>query len=129
MPLVQISVPAILSRPDRLALAEAVHDAMVATIDVPAADRFQIITEHAGEALVMDPAFPDTDRGAQAAIVHITLRRGRTEAQKRALYAGIAARAAAAGLRPEDVMVVLSENSPADWSFAEGVAQYAPAAA
>jgi 4-oxalocrotonate tautomerase len=29
-----------------------------------------------------------------------------------------------AGVRPEDVMITLSENGPEDWSFGNGVAQY-----
>jgi 4-oxalocrotonate tautomerase len=28
-------------------------------------------------------------------------------------------------LRPEDIMVVLTENTSLDWSFGAGVAQYA----
>jgi phenylpyruvate tautomerase PptA (4-oxalocrotonate tautomerase family) len=59
-------------------------------------------------------------------LVRITLRWGRTPAQKRTLYATIAARAAAAGMRPEDVMVVLVENALIDWTFGAGVAQIAP---
>jgi len=60
--------------------------------------------------------------------VHITLRRGRAPEKKRALYRAIADNVnAATGTRAEDVMVVLSENDPIDWSFGGGIAQYAPA--
>jgi hypothetical protein len=30
-----------------------------------------------------------------------------------------------AGVRPEDVTIVLNENGLADWSFGNGIAQYA----
>ena len=41
-------------------------------------------------------------------------------------YRAVVDRAAAAiGVRPEDVLVVLSENDAIDWSFGGGVAQYA----
>ncbi len=57
-------------------------------------------------------------------IVHITFRRGRSDAQKRALYRTIAAKAAqSAGVRAADIMVVLTENDRIDWSFGDGVAQ------
>jgi 4-oxalocrotonate tautomerase len=55
------------------------------------------------------------------------LRAGRTNDQKRALYAHLAEIAARkAGMRPQDIMIVLSENTLPDWSFGNGIAQYAP---
>jgi phenylpyruvate tautomerase PptA (4-oxalocrotonate tautomerase family) len=50
---------------------------------------------------------------------------GRTEDAKRALYAAIAAGIAErTGTRLEDIFITLTENSRADWSFGNGVAQY-----
>jgi 4-oxalocrotonate tautomerase len=127
MPLVRMSIPAHISPERQRTLSAAVHDAMVATINVPAADRFQIITRHGPEELVIDPAFLDIERGQDAVVVHITLRAGRTSDQKRALYALIAESASrTAGMRPQDIMIVLSENTLPDWSFGNGIAQYAP---
>ena len=127
MPLVRISIPAHFTPERQQALSAAVHDSMVATINVPAADRFQIITRHMPEELVIDPKFLDIERGKDAVIVHITLRAGRTNDQKRALYGQIAERASqTAGMRTEDIMIVLSENTLPDWSFGNGIAQYVP---
>ena len=59
--------------------------------------------------------------------MRITLRRGRTVEQKRALYRAITEGVSqATGTRPEDVMVVLVENDLPDWSFGKGIAQYSP---
>jgi 4-oxalocrotonate tautomerase len=127
MPLVRISIPAHFTPERQQALSAAVHESMVATINVPAADRFQIITRHAPAELVIDPTFLDIERGSDAVVVHITLRAGRTNDQKRALYAQITEIASrTAGMRPEDIMIGLSENTPPDWSFGKGIAQYAP---
>ncbi len=127
MPLVRISIPAHFTPERQQALSAAVHDSMVATINVPAADRFQIITRHGPEDLVIDPAFLDIERGKDAVIVNITLRSGRTNDQKRALYAHVADTASrSAGMRPQDIMIVLTENTLPDWSFGNGLAQYAP---
>lgn len=46
MPLVRISIPAGKGEAFAKSVSEGVHDAMVVTIDIPQADRFQVITEH-----------------------------------------------------------------------------------
>jgi phenylpyruvate tautomerase PptA (4-oxalocrotonate tautomerase family) len=107
------------------ALGEAVHDALVAAIGIPADDRFQILTTATDETLVADPCYVGHHREAPA-IVEITLSAGRSNDKKRALYAQIARGAQAAGIRADDVMVVLHENQRVDWSFGGGVADYVP---
>lgn len=124
MPLVRIDVgrrePAATVR----AIADGVHAAMVATIDVPPDDRFQIVTVHEPGAMIVDPGYLGIARTDAAVIVNITLRAGRSNARKQALYRQIADNLAQAGLRAQDVMIVLTENTPADWSFGDGNAQY-----
>lgn len=126
MPLVRLDVPVHLPEHRIRGLADAVHVALVATANVPEADRFHVITRHAAPDLVISPDFLDIDRSREAAIIQVIFRQGRTPDQKRALYRMIAAGAAEAGFRPEDVMVVLTENTLPDWSFGRGIAQYAP---
>ncbi len=125
MPLVKIHVPANLSDAKVRALADAVHAALVATCDVPAADRFQLVTRYAETARSIDPAFPNLSRTSDASVVEIALRRGRTDDQKRALYRQTVEHAAAGGWRADDIMIALAENALIDWSFGGGVAQYA----
>jgi 4-oxalocrotonate tautomerase len=127
MPLVRISIPDHLSAERQHALGQAIHAAMVATINVPELDRFQVFSRHKPEDLIMDPTFPAVQRSRDAAIVHITLRGGRTNDQKRALYEAITSNAAAqAGFASADIMIALAENTLIDWSFGGGVAHYLP---
>jgi phenylpyruvate tautomerase PptA (4-oxalocrotonate tautomerase family) len=107
------------------ALGEVVHDALVSAIGIPADDRFQILTAATDEMLIADPAYLGHHREAPV-IVEITLSAGRSNDQKRALYAKIAEGAKSAGIRPDDVMIVLHENQRVDWSFGGGIAQYVP---
>ncbi len=128
MPLVRIAVPAHCDAGYRRNVSDAVHKALVDAIGIPPADRFHIITAHGPEDLIFDPGYLDVARTPSFLAVHITLRRGRAPEKKRALYRAIADNVnAATGTRAEDVMVVLSENEPIDWSFGGGIAQYAPA--
>ena len=127
MPLVRISLIKGRSRAQRAAIGEAVHRAMVATIEVPELDRFQLITEHEAGDLTYDPAYLGVARSDGLVVIQITLSRGRSLEQKRALYRRIAANLhEAAGLRPEDVLVSLVEVGREDWSFGHGIASYAP---
>jgi 4-oxalocrotonate tautomerase len=107
------------------ALGEAVHDALVTAIGIPPDDRFQILTPATAETLVADAEYLGHHRESPA-IVEITFRAGRSNDKKRALYAAIARGAERAGVRADDVMVVLHENEPVDWSFGGGIADYAP---
>lgn len=124
MPLVRISIPQGTPPSVRKAIGECVHDAMVEAINVPPADRFQIITEHTPDALVVDPNYLDIARSPAAIIVQITLRSGRTPMAKRALYRAVVRLLhERIGHRPEDVMICLVENELIDWSFGHGEAQ------
>ncbi|MFD9959550.1 tautomerase family protein [Amycolatopsis sp. NPDC058986] len=110
------------------ALGRAVHEAMTETIDIPADDRFQVLTSHDGTrgTLRYDDGYLGIRRDDDLVFVSITMRRGRTPAQKQALYRRIAELAEEyAGTEPRNVFVRLTENEPIDWSFGDGVAQYA----
>ena len=127
MPLVELFVSERRSPTERRRLADAVHQALVRTVSIPENDRFQLVRTLATEDAFIDPTYLGVERTPDFVVVRITLRRGRTDAVKRALYQAVASGAAeAAGARPEDVLVVLVENDAIDWSFGAGVAQYVP---
>jgi 4-oxalocrotonate tautomerase len=127
MPLVRIALRAGTNAAFRAAISEGVHAAMVTAMNVPAADRFQVITEHSADSLVYDPTYLGIERSPGIVIVQITLNAGRTVEQKKALYARIADNLARSpGVRREDVLVSLVEVPKENWSFGNGEAQYAP---
>jgi 4-oxalocrotonate tautomerase len=107
-------------------VGEVVYEAMIATINVPTNDRFQIISEHPAEALVFDPGYLGIQRSEDCLCIQVTLNEGRTVDQKRAFYKAIAdGLAARLGLRREDVVISLVEVRKENWSFGNGEAQYA----
>jgi 4-oxalocrotonate tautomerase len=125
MPLVRISLRAGRSEADRRAIGDAVHQALVETMEVPPDDRFQIITEHGPDGLIFDPNYLGIARSDGLVMIQVALRSGRTVAMKQALYRRIAELLRdAVGLRPEDAFITLAENALADWSFGRGEAQY-----
>lgn len=126
MPLVRIWVREGKPAAYRLAIGQSVHQAMVETINVPAADRFQVITDHPPDGMIYDAAYLGIDRTDEVVFVQITLNAGRSTGQKRALYARTTELLAESpGVRPQDVLISLVEVSRENWSFGEGEAQYA----
>jgi phenylpyruvate tautomerase PptA (4-oxalocrotonate tautomerase family) len=126
MPFVRID--ALGASPARLeALGRAVHDALVEAIGIPADDLFQVLVSQDGTrgTIRYDPHYLGVDRDDDLVFVAITLRSGRTVAQKQALYRRIAELAGEyADTAPGNVFVTLTENELVDWSFGNGVAQY-----
>jgi len=127
VPLVRISLLKGKTTDYRRRVGDAIHQALVDTIQVPAADRFQLLTEHEPGDLVYDPGFLGIARSQDIVIVQITISAGRALEKKRALFRRIADNLAALGLRREDVWINLVEVAKENWSFGNGVASYAPA--
>ena len=127
MPFVRISLKGSRSEKERLSIGDCVHRAMVKAIGIPQGDRFQVITEH-GADLVYDADYENIHRTDGIIIIQITLASGRTVELKKALFKTIAEfLAEKQGFRKEDVFINLVETSRENWSFGNGIAQYADA--
>jgi 4-oxalocrotonate tautomerase len=126
MPLVRIALRRGTTTAFRRALSDSVHRAMVETIKIPEQDRFQIITEHDEESLIYDPSYLGISRSDGVVLIQITLSAGRTLEVRKALFARIAELLREApGISSEDVFINLVEVAKENWSFGNGVAQYA----
>jgi 4-oxalocrotonate tautomerase len=125
MPLARIDL--IKGKPEahRQAIGEAVYQALL-SIGVPKDDRFQIINEHEPANFFFAKSYLGVAHTDDLIIIQITFNEGRTTAQKQALYKAIAEGIhAATGLGMNDVFVTLVEVKRENWSFGNGVAQYA----
>lgn len=124
MPLVNISV--IRGRTDEQlrALLDTIHEAQVAAFDVPETDRYQLLTQHEpGELVALDTGLGHP-RSQSLVVLHFVSRR-RTREQKTALYGLLARRLhERLGISGDDLIVTITENDDADWSFGAGRAQF-----
>ncbi len=126
MPLARIDLIQGKSLDYRAAIGDVVYEAMIAALNAPKDDRFQVITEHPAEGFVFDPTYLGIQRSKDCIFIQLTLNQGRTVEQKQRFY-----QAVADGLhqrldvRREDVLVSLVEVSKENWSFGNGEAQYA----
>ena len=110
----------------RTALMEEIYLSMRETIDIPEDDRFATISEHNQDNINNSGNYMGIDRSDDVIFIQITLNRGRSTEQKKALYAKIAERLGTnPGVRPEDLVISLHEVNSEDWSLGNGEAQYA----
>jgi phenylpyruvate tautomerase PptA (4-oxalocrotonate tautomerase family) len=126
MPLVRIDLQKGKDANYRRKAGQIVYEAMVATCGVPEKDHFQVIGEHDTENLVFDPDYLGIDRSGELVMVQIFFNEGRSVDQKKALYKAIAdGLSSELKLRREDVFITLVEVKKENWSFGNGIAQYA----
>ena len=126
MPLVRISLRSGKSADYKQAIGDGVYQAMLEAFDVPKEDRFVVISEHAESEFQFSRTYLDIARSDDLVIIQITANNTRNVAQKKALFARIAELLSLApGLRKEDIFINLVEVAKENWSFGNGIAQYA----
>jgi phenylpyruvate tautomerase PptA (4-oxalocrotonate tautomerase family) len=126
MPLVRISLRKGKPAAYRKAIAEGVYTALRETFNVPEEDRFITISEHDADDFLFSRSYMNIGRSDDLVILQITVSNTRAVEQKKALFARIADKLAQdPGLRREDVFINLVEVVKENWSFGNGIAQYA----
>ena len=121
MPFIRTALPQDTSAERRDAIVRGIHDALVSAIGMPEDELFNLVQPYAADQFWCDRGFNGITRSDQVVVVEITLRRGRSDAMKRTLYASIAQNLGArAGVAPGDVFIYLHENDYSDWSVGEG---------
>lgn len=124
MPLVRIDVQQGRTPAELRKIADVVQDVMLDVFAAPARDRYQIITEHPVGHIIAEDTGLGFERSDGVTVIQI-FQQGRTTEQKKAAYAELAARLAAeCGVKDTDLIVSIAANTPADWSFGLGRAQF-----
>ncbi|MEJ6400986.1 tautomerase family protein [Nicoliella lavandulae] len=105
-------------------LMEVSYQVMLNTFGVPNGDRYQVLNQHEPfEMNILDSGL-GIERSNDVVMFQITTR-SRNVTQKRAFYDQLAKELnQKIGLDPKDLLVSLSTNGDADWSFGNGKAQF-----
>ena len=126
MPLVRVSLRSGKSTAYKQAIGDGIYQAMLDSFNVPKEDRFVVVSEHAESEFQFSKTYLDIARSDDLVIIQITANSGRTVEQKKALFARIAELLSQnPGLRKQDVFINLVEVAKENWSFGNGIAQYA----
>jgi len=126
MPLVRVDIKKQQDPTYAKRIGQLIYAALRSAIDVPENDNFQILNEHDEQHFIFDPQYLGIQRTDSLVIIQITLSEGRTLEKKKLLYKTIVdGLNAQLAVRPEDVFINLVEVKKENWSFGNGLAQYA----
>jgi phenylpyruvate tautomerase PptA (4-oxalocrotonate tautomerase family) len=126
MPLTRVSL--LKGKPPeyRRAILDALYQAMRDSFGVPEDDRFMLIEELDKSNFDYGKKYLGIVRDDGLVIIPITVNNTRGVEQKKALFARIAELLAKnPGIRPENILINLLEVPKENWSFGNGIAQYA----
>ncbi|MEB7389789.1 MULTISPECIES: tautomerase family protein [Aerococcus] len=126
MPLVRIDLLEGKTAAFKTQLGELVYESMLETIGIPEEDKFVVVNELKAEELIFSTNYLSVDRTDGIVIIQITMNEGRTTEVKKALYKTVADKLnSQLDIRKEDVFINLVEVNKENWSFGNGIAQYA----
>jgi phenylpyruvate tautomerase PptA (4-oxalocrotonate tautomerase family) len=121
MPFIRTTVHPHTSLQQRQGIADGIHRALVDSIGMPEDELFSLIADYEPHHFFYSRTFNGMARSDRLVVIELTMRRGRSDAMKRALYAAIAANlAASASIAPDDVFIFTHENDYSDWSVGQG---------
>ena len=126
MPLVRIDLLEGKTAEFKTQLGELVYESMLETIGIPEEDKFVVVNDLKAEELIFSTNYLGVDRTEGIVIIQITMNEGRTTEVKKALYKTVADKLnSQLDIRKEDVFINLVEVNRENWSFGNGIAQYA----
>lgn len=121
MPFIRTAVKKGSNPQTKQGIVDGIHQALVDAIGMPADELFNLISEYEPENFHYDRRFNGIARSDNLVVIEITMRRGRSDAMKKNLYANIAANLEKlAGVSPKDVFIFTHENDYSDWSVGNG---------
>jgi hypothetical protein len=124
MPLIRIDAIEGRSPEEIQMLLDAAHRAMLTAFGVPERDRYQIYQEHAPGKMIVQDTGLGIER-SEAVLIFTVTSMPRTLKMKQRFYTELCRELkSSCAIEPNDIMVAITTNSEADWSFGNGVAQF-----
>lgn len=125
MPLIKVDIVEGRSEQDIRKLLDVIHSAVLKAFDVPKGDRYQIVTQHKSYEMVLE----DTDLGftrEQQEIVAITVISRKRECRDKITFYQLVKEGLEDQLKidSKNILISITENGDADWSFGFGEAQF-----
>ena len=124
MPLMRVDMPKGHSKEEIKKILDIGYEVARETFGIPSGDRYQIVTQHDPEEMILGDTGLGFTRSSNVIIFSLTSR-PRTVNQKTSFYKRLVERLCSeAGYKPNDILINITENTSEDWSFAGGRAQF-----
>lgn len=124
MPLIRVDTFKNYSDEQLKTALDIIHQAAVNCFQIPDRDRYQIITQHAPNEMVLLDTNLGFTRSKDAIVIQVFSRKRSKEA-KLNFYRQVATELTQAlQIKGSEILISLVENEDADWSFGWGEAQF-----
>lgn len=121
MPIVRTAVKSGTTSEIKEKIVMGIHSALIEGIGMPQDELFNLVQDYDSGDFFYSRSFNGVARSDNVVVVEITMRRGRSDAMKTALYAAITNNLEQdAQVRPKDVLIFMHENDHSDWSVGNG---------
>ena len=124
MPLIRIDVIEGRDEESLKELLDAVHRAVVKAFGVPERDRYQIVTQHTPNELIIQDTGLGFKRSRDVVVISATSTERSTQQKKEFYQLVVQELGDRCGIKPNDIMISIVTNGAADWSFGFGEAQF-----
>jgi hypothetical protein len=114
VPLIQVDLSRDLFEASNAEIGDAIHEAQIEALKIPANDRFQVFRPHGPGELKFDPTYNDVER-RDLLLIHVTAVHMYPVAVKREFFQAVVRRLEPLGIRQQDVLICLAENGFEDW--------------
>ena len=124
MPLIQVDLQKQDDKKRLKNILDTIHECAVEAFEIPERDRYQIVSQHDPEEMILLDTGLGFERTKDQIVVRVTSKQ-RPREKKEKLYSLLCERLNVnCGIPPKDLLVSITENSYADWSFGFGKAQF-----
>ena len=124
MPLIRFDLIEGRSDEEVKALLDATHDAVVKAFNVPEGDRYQIVTQHKKNEMIIQDTGLGFERSDKVVVISIRSTQRSDKAKKEFYQILVKELGKRCGIEPNDIMVSIVTNGAGEWSFGFGKAQF-----
>lgn len=118
MPLIQVDLKRSVFEDKGREISNAIHHSLVAGLVMDITDLFQVFRPHDEGEIIFSPTYDNRDR-RDLIIIRITMVNMFSVEQKKKTYKELTKRLVDIGIRRDDILVCVVENSAENWSLGE----------
>ncbi len=118
MPFIQVDLQRQVFKDKGKEISDAIHNALVAGLGMDTTDLFQVFRQHEEDEIIFSPTYDNRDR-RDLLIKRITMVNMFSLEQKKKMFKELTKRLVAIGIRRDDLLVCVIENSAENWSLGE----------